>query len=270
MFICVGTGDSTLNLAVASEGGTVVAFEMGPPIDMLRYNVRLNPQYDIHVYHLAVSDTFQTVHYESVPIPGCNGCNGGIANNNSRSSNTNTNTNNTKTYTNTGNGYSVPSVRLVPFLKDRYSQDFIDNICLVKIDTEGHDEVILADLPPSFRPPMLWVEWYGWMKLTVTRDERLILEHDHFCTESSANYFHTISELGYEIFEPTLPLRRIKGCANRFYKDDLLLIEKKFLVNFIRSYPKIRNFIENVEFLGQPFEINVFNDTNTDYYLVKK
>ena len=34
------TGDSTLNLAVASEGGTVVAFEMGPPIQMLRLNVR--------------------------------------------------------------------------------------------------------------------------------------------------------------------------------------------------------------------------------------
>ena len=45
---------------------------------------------------------------------------------------------------------------------------------------------------------------------------------------------------------------------------------EKFLVNFIKSYPKIRNFIENVEFLGQPYEINVFNDTNTDYYLVRK
>ena len=31
-------GDTALNLAEASDGGTVVAFEMGPPVHMLKIN----------------------------------------------------------------------------------------------------------------------------------------------------------------------------------------------------------------------------------------
>ena len=34
------TGDTALVLAVAAKGGTVVAFEMGPPIEILRENIR--------------------------------------------------------------------------------------------------------------------------------------------------------------------------------------------------------------------------------------
>ena len=32
--------------------------------------------------------------------------------------------------------------------------------------------------------------------------------------------------MGYEIFEPKLPLRRVIGCQNRNYQPDLLLIDK--------------------------------------------
>ena len=38
--IGANTGDTALILAVAAKGGTVAAFEMGPPIDMLRVNKR--------------------------------------------------------------------------------------------------------------------------------------------------------------------------------------------------------------------------------------
>ena len=31
-------GDTSFNLAVATGGGTVVAFEMGPPVELLRFN----------------------------------------------------------------------------------------------------------------------------------------------------------------------------------------------------------------------------------------
>ena len=55
---------------------------------------------------------------------------------------------------------SVPAVRLYPFLQSHYSQQSLDNICVIKIDTEGHDVVILADLPAQFRPPVIWVEWF--------------------------------------------------------------------------------------------------------------
>ena len=39
-FIFVNPGDTTLNLADIFPDGTVVAFEMGPPVDILRLNVR--------------------------------------------------------------------------------------------------------------------------------------------------------------------------------------------------------------------------------------
>ena len=38
--IGANTGDTPLALAVAAKGGTVAAFEMGPPVDLLRVNVR--------------------------------------------------------------------------------------------------------------------------------------------------------------------------------------------------------------------------------------
>ena len=38
--IGANTGDTPLVLAVAAKGGTVAAFEMGPPVDMLRFNIR--------------------------------------------------------------------------------------------------------------------------------------------------------------------------------------------------------------------------------------
>ena len=55
---------------------------------------------------------------------------------------------------------SVPAVRLYPFLQSQYSDQTLANICVLKIDTEGHDVVILADLPAQFRPPVIWVEWF--------------------------------------------------------------------------------------------------------------
>ena len=54
----------------------------------------------------------------------------------------------------------MPAVRLYPFLQSQYSQQTIENICVIKIDTEAHDVVILADLPAAFRPPVIWLEWF--------------------------------------------------------------------------------------------------------------
>ena len=132
---------------------------MGPPLAMLKHNVklvigakkvmrkknntvsfRLNPQFKIDIHHAAISDKYGLVSYET----GCNGCNGGISEGSNRSSH-----------------YSVRSVRLVPFLIQNYPQHFLDNIKMVKIDTEGHDVVILEDLKHfNFRPPIIWTEWF--------------------------------------------------------------------------------------------------------------
>ena len=75
-------GDTTLNLAAVFPRGTVTAFEMGPPIDILRVNVRsdrrikygllsvlslcrLNPQFNIDVHNVAVSNKAGRVFYQS-------------------------------------------------------------------------------------------------------------------------------------------------------------------------------------------------------------
>ena len=90
-------GDTSLNLAAVFPQGTVVAFEVGPPIQMLRLNVRsderekmfkhnatiiqqqrnkkttttrlsycrLNPQFKIDVHNVAVSNNTGIVYYHS-------------------------------------------------------------------------------------------------------------------------------------------------------------------------------------------------------------
>ena len=198
-----------------------------------------------------MSDRATTVEYQSVKYPGCNGCNGGIASNGGPGG---------------PGGYHINSVRLEPFLQEKYDQAFIDEICLVKIDTEGHDLTILTDFPPTFRPPLVWVEWFAPMQYSVSRNKsQTFMEADELCTESSAEFFRKISQLGYEIFEPRLPLKRLVGCANKFYKDDLLLIERKFLTNYLKMHPRVRKFIKNYKLIGKPYVIKVFN--GEDYNL---
>lgn len=190
-------GDTALPLAVASRGGTVVALEMGPPVNLLRVNRRLNPGIKLDVFNLAVSDKAGNVSYRS----GCGGCNGGI-----------------------GAGrigkdmeVQVESVRLHPFLSSHYSQQWLDNLCLIKLDTEGHDQVILSDLAKSdLRPPFIWTEWFASYKFGGP----------NHCSKRSAKLFKTSTSMGYQIFQPTLPLKTVPGCQNRHYQRDLLLIHK--------------------------------------------
>ena len=68
----------------------------------------------------------------------------------------------------------MEAVRLSPFLHSQYSEEFLDNVCLLKIDTEGHDVVILDDLSEDFRPPVIWIEWLR--EYQFFDREKLILE----------------------------------------------------------------------------------------------
>ncbi len=129
----------------------------------------------------------------------------------------------------------MAAVRLVPYLEDNYDRKFLDNICMMKIDTEGHDVVILEDLKHfKLRPPIIWTEWFHWYQY-FDEEEEQILENEHFCTQESAKLFQTILDLGYEIFEPSLPLKLMAGCQNEHYKSDLLLIERKFYQKSLRN-----------------------------------
>ena len=98
---------------------------------------------------------------------------------------------------------------------------------MVKIDTEGHDAVILSDMDPKFRPRVLWVEWfllyefYDW--------DNKILEDDDWCTPGSASLFDIPHSLGYQVFSPSMPLRRVPGCQTKHYVSDLLLLKNEFV-----------------------------------------
>ena len=78
-------------------------------------------------------------------------------------------------------------------------------------------------------------------------------QDEDYCTKESALLFETATTAGYEIFQPGWPLRKIKGCANKYYEADLLLVEKIFLAEYFNQ-------------TGQPFEdggyeINVYTES---------
>ena len=120
-------GDTTLNLAAAAGGeATVAAFEVGPSLDLLKLNIRQNPQFKINVHEVAVSDKFGTISF------GHNGNNGGVP--------FNTNSSLKQSFKHQS---EVKAVKLYQYLQEQYPSEFIDNICFIKIDTEGHDITIL-------------------------------------------------------------------------------------------------------------------------------
>ena len=47
------------------------------------------------------------------------------------------------------------------------------------------------------------------------------------CTHESDKLFKSAKNLGYEIFEPELPLSQKPGCQNKHYTNNLLLIQKE-------------------------------------------
>ena len=92
---------------------------------------------------------------------------------------------------------------------------------MVKIDTEGHDVVILEDLKHfNFRPPIIWTEWFELYKfvnisnigngiLEVWLDfnnieytyEFYSFQEDNFCTPNSARLFNSIIDLGKHYYQ---------------------------------------------------------------------
>ena len=59
---------------------------------------------------------------------------------------------------------------------------------MIKVDTEGHDVVILDDLDSKLRPPIMWVEWFREYKYIIYNIENKIeVLHSY-----SSNILHTI------------------------------------------------------------------------------
>ena len=101
---------------------------------------------------------------------------------------------------------------------------------MIKIDAEAHDAVILADLDPMLRPKLIWVEWHR--SYQFYDYQNLVLEDLDSCTPESAQLFNISRGLGYQIFKPGFPLRRVKGCENKHYEQDLLLLKTEFVKHY--------------------------------------
>ena len=65
--------------------------------------------------------------------------------------------------------------------------------------------------------------------------------------------FQTAIDLGYEIFESSLPLRKKKGCQNKYWSMDLLLIERSHVQSWIK---RTKTDIPN---LASEYEIVTYN-----------
>ena len=88
----------------------------------------------------------------------------------------------------------------------------------------------------------MWIEWFIMYIFPFPPDGKKIEEvlneevlNDDYCTPDSARLFRAALELGYEILEPDLPLRRVPGCANKHYTMDLLLVQRSLLLTWARD-----------------------------------
>ena len=81
-----------------------------------------------------------------------------------------------------------------------------------------------------------------------------LVQDDEYCTPESAKLFQTVIEVGYEIFKANLPLKKIRGCKNKYFEESLLLIERKLLKNIIK---KKEIAPQN---MNAAYEIEIFDD----------
>ena len=62
-----------------------------------------------------------------------------------------------------------------------------------------------------------------------------MVQEEDYCSPESAKLFQTVLDLGYEIFKPRFPLQKMRGCKNKYFEMDLLLIKKELVTNLIRG-----------------------------------
>ena len=69
--------------------------------------------------------------------------------------------------------------------------------------------------------------------------------------------FRTIIRQGYEIFQPGWPLTKLSGCSNKFWTEDLLLVRRDFLLEFIRETGEMKE-------LKWEYQIQLIEDEEFD------
>ena len=81
-----------------------------------------------------------------------------------------------------------------------------------------------------------------------------MVQEEDYCSPESAKLFQTVLDLGYEIFKPRFPLQKMRGCKNKYFEMDLLLIKKELVINLIKG-KKVEPGNINVT-----YEIEVYDD----------
>ena len=170
-------GDTSLALAAAvGPTGLVLAFEPGPPFELLKANIWINTPFNIHAYNFAIDEIEGEWCYTS----GCDGCNGG------------------KTKCN-GPAYvedlnlRLTSYRLDNVLSQNYDESIRERISFIKIDAEGYDSDVvrsLGGLINSLQPdvrPTIQVEWYAGYR------------RDH-CTEGTKVLLEAADSINYDVY----------------------------------------------------------------------
>ena len=102
-------------------------------------------------------------------------------------------------------------------MKNLASDEFLNKLSFIKVDTEGNDRHILKGLKNSVLTtirPLLLIEWYALFK---------------GCNKNSRDMFRAIKEIGYKPygFKFKLKGRNLKLATCHNYYADLLLIPKE-------------------------------------------
>ena len=81
--------------------------------------------------------------------------------------------------------------------------------------------------------------------------------------------FRAALDLGYELLEPGLPLRRVRGCANKHWTMDLLLVQRSLLLTWARDnkvdIPNINSEYQIVVLDSGDYEIDLLQQ-HDDYH----
>ena len=195
---------------------------MGPPYAILQLNAHLNPGLNITAMNVAITNKNGMVHYQS----GCEGCNGGIDLLNQ--------------------GKEVQGRELISVLTEKYGSQTIGKVKFIKMDAEGFDMHILRSLKLStlyFKEfsPIIWVEWYRDFKNG----------DNDACSPKSKMLFASIRELGYQIYQPVLPLTLVEDCTNKNYVRDLLLLKLSHIDSILNlNWPQLMLFCMSLLFCG--------------------
>lgn len=175
------TGDTMLPISSLCKDGTILCIE---PNSFVREILHINAELNKANSNIIIADEVVTTSdIDSILLfdHNNNNCNGGIIDN------TLSHDSVSKQLFYAKNSIECRGLTLESICKKYLSEDQINNIAFIKIDTEGHDKSIIRaanHFLDKYRP-VLFIEWFGW-----------------FNKEDDTDLFNAIDEINYIAFNP--------------------------------------------------------------------